>query len=167
MIYFTADQHFYHEAIIEYCKRPFSNIRQMEKTIIGEFNSLVQFGDVTVHVGDFSLLYESDKDRIRRVFSRLHGSHILILGNHDKLKPFSYVDIGFQSVHTYLKVEEFCVVHDPATANIWPTTTFLCGHIHNLFKTIKNVINVGVDVWDFKPVSIDTIRLFLGHEKKG
>lgn len=38
----------------------------------------------------------------------------------------------------------------------------LCGHIHEKWKTNKSskgtlMINVGVDVWDFKPVSLDQI----------
>lgn len=34
----------------------------------------------------------------------------------------------------------------------------LCGHVHNHWKVQKNMINVGVDVWDFTPVSLDEIR---------
>ena len=33
----------------------------------------------------------------------------------------------------------------------------LCGHVHDRWKTQDGVINVGVDVWDFKPVSIKQI----------
>jgi calcineurin-like phosphoesterase family protein len=54
--------------------------------------------------------------------------------------------------------------HDPALANVLPEDSILlCGHVHNLFKTTtslcKNikVINVGVDIWDFTPVSIEQI----------
>jgi hypothetical protein len=34
-------------------------------------------------------------------------------------------------------------------------TILLCGHVHNLFKILpdKNVVNVGVDVWNFKPIT--------------
>lgn len=33
----------------------------------------------------------------------------------------------------------------------------LHGHVHNSWKTNKRQINVGVDVWGYKPVSIDAI----------
>jgi len=33
----------------------------------------------------------------------------------------------------------------------------LCGHIHEKWKTKRKMINVGVDVWDMKPVSIREI----------
>ena len=39
----------------------------------------------------------------------------------------------------------------------------LCGHVHEKWKTKRTpkgtlMINVGVDVWDMKPVSEDTIK---------
>lgn len=34
----------------------------------------------------------------------------------------------------------------------------LCGHIHQNWKTRGKMINVGVDVWDFKPVNIAEIE---------
>lgn len=33
----------------------------------------------------------------------------------------------------------------------------LCGHVHQKWKKLDNMINVGVDVWDYKPVSINEI----------
>ena len=34
----------------------------------------------------------------------------------------------------------------------------LCGHIHEKWKVVGRMINVGVDQWDFKPVSIEEIK---------
>src|SRR5690606_2613015 len=34
----------------------------------------------------------------------------------------------------------------------------ICGHVHQNWKFKEKMINVGVDVWDFKPVSIDEIK---------
>jgi calcineurin-like phosphoesterase family protein len=44
-----------------------------------------------------------------------------------------------------------------------PTDTgqdFLHGHVHDMWKDRENgrLINVGVDVWDFRPVNIDTLE---------
>jgi calcineurin-like phosphoesterase family protein len=33
----------------------------------------------------------------------------------------------------------------------------LCGHVHEAWKRHVRVINVGVDVWDFYPVSVDQL----------
>lgn len=45
----------------------------------------------------------------------------------------------------------------------------LCGHVHEKWKTKITpkgtlMINVGVDVWDYKPVSLDDIIKVLPHE---
>ena len=40
----------------------------------------------------------------------------------------------------------------------------LCGHVHEKWKTRDRMINVGIDVWDMKPVSIEEIKaIILGH----
>ena len=88
---------------------------------------------------------------------------ILILGNHDSLKPFTYIDLGFESVHTSLELsyngKDYVLVHDPAASCIDRNRIFLCGHVHDLFKIQRNVINVGVDVWNFFPVSMEQIEV--------
>jgi calcineurin-like phosphoesterase family protein len=33
----------------------------------------------------------------------------------------------------------------------------LFGHVHNNWQGSRNSINVGVDLWDFKPISYDQI----------
>lgn len=155
MIWFTADWHFDHDHIIDYCKRPFKNAHDMNHVITDKYNSRVNDGDIVYVVGDVSLLKSSFL--IERHLKRLKGTKFLILGNHDKLGPFEYVDIGFVSVHTALEKEGMIMVHDPAVSCIDRNKLFLCGHIHELFKVKKNVINVGVDVWDFFPVSLTQI----------
>ena len=42
----------------------------------------------------------------------------------------------------------------------------LCGHVHTKWKTIHHMINVGVDVWNFQPVSIVEI-LGIIHKSDG
>jgi calcineurin-like phosphoesterase family protein len=58
---------------------------------------------------------------------------------------------------------KFYLAHDPAIYTVIqndPNTVLLCGHVHQLFQHLlpdKRVINVGVDAWNFKPVSYNTI----------
>lgn len=37
----------------------------------------------------------------------------------------------------------------------------LCGHVHEKWKTRGRMINVGVDVWDYKPVSLSTLLNYM------
>ena len=159
MNWFTADQHFDHEELIyTYCTRPFNKLHVHNRTLINNHNRLVNKDDIVYHLGDFTLRGPENKHHIERWVRQLNGHNILILGNHDKLKPFDYVDIGFESVHTYLKVGEFNLIHDPAVATVKPDELWLCGHVHRLFEKSRNAVNVGVDVRSFYPISEDELR---------
>lgn len=44
---------------------------------------------------------------------------------------------------------------------------YLVGHVHTAFKKIGNILNVGVDCFDYKPVNIDEINnLFINSDHK-
>jgi calcineurin-like phosphoesterase family protein len=50
--------------------------------------------------------------------------------------------------------------HDPSVrCMVASNTIFLCGHIHDLFKSIpdKLTVNIGVDVWDYYPINLKQI----------
>ena len=73
-----------------------------------------------------------------------------------------YEDIGFTTIHSALHLEllDIYLVHDPAKALVRRDKLWLVAHVHNLFgrpQMGRNMINVGVDVWDFRPVSLDQI----------
>lgn len=170
MRYFTGDEHYGHDArfgkggIIYWAERPYKNIDTMANSIIRRNNEIVQDDDEVYHLGDIFWYGPERKGSTIQIMKRLKGIHHLILGNHDKLKPFDYIDIGFTSVHTSLLIEiqglYFVLAHDPSVYIALPKNTYLlCAHIHTLFKYLpeKNVLNVGVDVWDFRPVSEDQI----------
>jgi calcineurin-like phosphoesterase family protein len=158
MNWYTADQHYHHDKIIGYCKRPFPHTREMDNVILSRYNSRVQDGDTVYFLGDlFDLQLGKNFSIVERMINKLKGRKILILGSHDYLEPFKYVEAGFESVHTFLRVGDFGLVHDPAVSCVDRSMIFLCGHVHELFKVQKNVINVGVDVWNFFPVSEDQI----------
>jgi len=167
MIWFTSDQHFHHDKIIGYCNRPFSRTRDMDNTIIHRYNSKVEDEDTVYFLGDlFDLQFGRNFHIVERVINKLKGNKHLILGSHDYLEPFEYVEAGFISVHTSLEVEGMILNHDPAVSCIDRDKIFLCGHVHTLFKTKVNVINVGVDVWNFYPVSLQEIMILKNSMKE-
>ena len=162
MNYCTADFHFAHENIIKYTHRPFRNAREMDRAMIRNYNSIVGDDDLVYILGDFCM--SRNKRQVEDYVDKLNGTKILILGNHDYLNPFDYIECGFQSVHTSLYLPqspEIAMNHDPAVACLVPK--LLCGHVHGLFKLQGNALNVGVDVWDFKPVPLVEILLLLDH----
>lgn len=173
-LFFTADEHHGHPNIIEYCNRPFKNEQRMTRELISRHNSVVTENDIVYHLGDFAFAGPDRANYVRSILNKLNGTHILILGNHDQIKPFNLVNAGFMSVHTSLSLTisnyDIVMAHDPS---IWTSipgskTIFLHGHIHELYKSIKDkrVVNVGVDVWDFYPVPLIRILKKLELERR-
>lgn len=163
--YVTSDPHYFHNQISEYCNRPFKNESSMRKILIENFNDTVPEDGVCFFIGDMGMLGTSQWERLTGLLKKLNGAKHLVLGNHDEMKPFRYVNVGFTSVHTSLELileidgkrRKFLLNHDPCVWDLVPDdTVLLCGHVHNLFKILpqKDTINIGVDVWNYKPVSI-------------
>ena len=55
MNFFTSDQHFGHDNIIEFTGRPFLNTNQMDSSLIAYYNSKVINKDTIYFLGDLTL----------------------------------------------------------------------------------------------------------------
>jgi len=163
--FLTADEHYFHGNIIKFCNRPFKNEYEMRKILISNHNEVVHSGDTIFHIGDFAMVSASQYEKLKGIMKQLNGKHHLILGNHDYCKPQRYVDVGFISVHTAMWVEEFVMVHDPSVycACTQELGILAHGHIHTLYHMIKDksVINVGVDMNHFYPITLEEARAML------
>ena len=174
-IWLTADWHWFHDNIIKYCGRPFDTEGQMRNYIKTQFNKLVKPEDEVYILGDMTLLPSRHSSKFMDNVLDLHGRRHIILGNHDRMLPADYLDMYFMSVHTSLEIEyegrKFFLCHDPAWAQI-PGTTCIHGHIHRhyRYKYIReldiHLVNVGVDVWSFKPVNITEIIALLDKKEE-
>ena len=169
MIWFTADLHLWHGNIIKYCDRPFDSAREMNQTILENYQESPISDDDTVYfLGDLMMGGPTKKLNLERYIDRMVGDKHLIMGNHDRLKPKDYIDIGFSSVHyPYFELEDGVVLaHDPATAvtgGLWITA-----HVHGAWETLPSryggtLVNVGVDVRDFSPISYDEVKEIGNH----
>lgn len=162
MIYFISDQHYEHSAAIQHSNRPFINIKQMRQSFKRNWNGIVTKNDTTYVVGDFSMSEPRQKEILKQILKTLNGRKILIAGNHEVNKFLFYAGdqgIGFDQVaYPYLEVEEFILCHDPTLSLVAPDRYFITGHVHQMWHTLRNCYNVGVDVNNFTPVSIETIR---------
>lgn len=156
MIHFTSDQHFYHKNIIKYSKRPFKTVDEMNRAIITNWNRAVRPDDLIYVLGDFAF---ASKGKIRNLLENLKGKKVLIIGNHDTThKTSSWVKLGFdratkgESINlSGMKIE---LNHYPIQGRKGWT---IHGHIHNRWRVHEKCINVGVDVWKFKPVPMKMI----------
>lgn len=79
MIYFTSDQHYWHNNVIKYCSRPFTSVEQMNEAMILGYNMTIKPEDTVYHLGDFSMAFRA----VEVYPQRMLGEKILVPGNHD------------------------------------------------------------------------------------
>lgn len=162
---FTADCHFQHSGIIEHCSRPFASVAEMDATMIERWNAVVSPNDTVWLIGDFA--HDRIDPRVaRRIFAQLRGSKHLIRGNHDgKVVE----DLGWSSVRDYaeIAVDKVRVVLSHYSMRSWNGirrgAVQLYGHSHGRLPGTAQCTDVGVDVWNFTPVSFPEIRARLAQ----
>lgn len=188
MIYFTSDLHFWHSNVIKYCNRPFSSTEEMNEMLIKYWNDTVGPEDTVYCLGDFSLAFapvELYSSRLNGIKYLVPGNHDFCHSYHKKARNVEgrekwkqkYVDHGWIVLPEQTNIEisgatvDMChhpynfiqthTIHDdkydkwrPKDEGRW----LICGHVHEKWKIADRMINVGVDVWDFKPVAITEIE---------
>ena len=161
-IFFTADTHFNHAKIIELCHRPFENVKEMDETMIENWNHIVKQKDTVYLLGDFAY---GKNDEVKKLRYRLNGKIHLILGNHDyqnKIQRLTNIFSSMNDLLTFKYNKKYIVLcHYPlVTWDKQKTNSFqLHGHCHGNLKTInKYQMDVGVDCNNFYPVSIEQVN---------
>jgi len=104
--WFTSDLHFGHVNIIQYSGRPFTDVDQMNTSLIDRWNALVQPGDDVWVLGDVAMGHIADT---LPLVGRLAGYKRLLAGKHDRCWDGlgsraaewtqRYLDAGFAEVH--------------------------------------------------------------------
>jgi len=164
--WFTADTHFHHKRIVDYCNRPFPNIEKMDAELIARWNARVQDGDVVYHLGDFAFGTMRD---IQELLFKLNGNIIFIPGNHDscllQYMHHEYSNIVLPQILT-VKISRYtiCMCHYPMREwnNYYAGAWHLYGHSHGTLKVSKALsCDVGVDCWDYAPVGLDELEDFM------
>lgn len=176
MDFFTSDHHFGHTNIIGYCDRPFTSVEEMDEAMVRLWNEVVGIDDTVWYLGDFTMTLEN----AQKFAPRLNGKKKLIVGNHDKVFKKDklrkdYYDMGFEIIEHQkiitLDGQQVKLCHFPYLEEAGaefearypdhrpvPTTPWLLhGHVHQAWKNRGRQINVGADVWEFKPASADQI----------
>ena len=166
MVFFTSDLHFGHKNIIKFCNRPFDSVEAMDKALIKNWNATVQHDDEVYIVGDFT----HDYGNAKKYLPVLNGKKYMIEGNHDKfLRDLKEKEYWFEWVKEYAVVYcsgmKLVLFHYPIAewSGFYSGSIHIHGHVHNRpiapswNPSITRAFNVGVDVNDFKPVSIDSI----------
>lgn len=165
MIYFTADMHLGHRAIITMQNRPFESVEEMDRVLIQNYNSVVNRDDTVYILGD--ICHHMKVEEADGIIKKLTGKKYLIKGNHDK----NYDPRLFMDMQDFMKISvdgnHYALMHYPMMS--WPKKNSggyqLHGHIHsrmdynesNRAEGIRRY-DVGVDANNFFPVSVKQIE---------
>jgi calcineurin-like phosphoesterase family protein len=163
-LFFTADTHFFHANIIRYSKRPFQNVEEMNEEIIRRWNMVVGKNDTVYHLGDFAMTDGIKRNEIRDC---LNGKIFFIPGSHDKdphgpnwtvLKPMETIKLPIADEITNQNIR-LTMCH--YSMRSWPLSHYgswaIYGHHHGALEPYGMSFDIGVDCWDFYPVSLDDI----------
>ena len=172
-IWFTADTHMGHRNIIKYCQRPFSNVEEMNETLISNWNKFVAKNDYVFHLGDLSV---GGAVEWTSLLDCLNGRIFLVLGNHDMnnvdqgfMRRFE--DVAMQMLITIGK-QRIYLNHYPffCYGGAYRGTWQLFGHLHTsscmtgldgprLQMLFPRQYDVGVDNNNYTPISFAEIEV--------
>jgi calcineurin-like phosphoesterase family protein len=144
----------------------------MHKTLIDNWNSLITDQDDIYILGDF--VFKGKGQEANEILKTLKGKKYLIKGNHEKyLDDPSFNPMVFEWIKDYHTLihenRKIILFHYPILEwdGFFHNAIHLYGHVHNggnnpgyqeKFKMLgPKAINVGVDVNNFYPVSIQKV----------
>lgn len=182
MRFFTSDQHYDHFNIIRYSGRPFRDVDEMREEMIRLHNEAVRPEDEVLHLGDFSMSEKAVPlvlPRLNGIHRLVVGNHDKCFAPKDRDRRVRgrYYRHGFRFVDERLDLEvggfKVAVAHFPLRGgdetdlrhaehrlraeDLRGATALLHGHVHEKWRVraFRGVpmVNVGVDVWDYAPVS--------------
>lgn len=156
MYYFSSDHHFRDPEMLQVIPRPFKSVDHMDSVMIKRFNERVGPDDTTFILGDF-FHKVSGGTKPEDILKQLNGQKILIRGNHDNRNG---VKVVMDSAVIEYFGQRILLIHDPKDSyNLMANGAvdmMFCGHVHLAWKYQSFTVNVGVDVWNYYPVSIKT-----------
>jgi len=166
MKYFTADPHLLHEGILNI--RPFKSTDEQTEVIVKNWNTVVTSGDIVYVLGDVALP-KNPKLRvseIENILYQLNGQKFLILGNHDlknKALLALYKKVFVKVVDVlYIKEQRQKIFLSHYAHRCWRASMHgswhLFGHSHGSLLQHGKSFDVGMDLWNFTPVSFDRIK---------
>ena len=165
-IFFTSDTH---GGALGLYRRPFASVAAMNEGLIERWNQKVGPDDEVWHLGDFAIRQPAAV--AAELLARLHGRKHLVTGNNDPTATTALE--AWESVQPYVEliVEEVSMVlcHYPFRSwrGMGKGWINLHGHCHGRLKPQPRQFDVGVDVWDFRPISLREILASRRRTKPG
>jgi calcineurin-like phosphoesterase family protein len=156
-VFFTSDTHFGDHRTLNIHKRAFGSVAEMDGLLIERWNAAVRPDDEVWHLGDFA----RSGAAVDGLLERLNGRKHLVGGNNDP--PATRAAVGWATVQDYSELDvegrRLVLCHYPfRTWNGQHRGALnLHGHSHGRLKPLPRQYDVGVDVWDWQPVTLERI----------
>ena len=149
--FFTSDTHFGSERTLELSKRPFCDVRRMDRKMMSNWNKTVRNCDTVYHLGDFG-----DWD----AFENLNCARlVLVEGNYDRdggVPKMRRIELHDNPMRVKMNGMVYTLVHEPC-GYYGENDFYLYGHVHQTQLVKRNGVNVGVDCNNYKPLSVDDV----------
>ena len=144
----------------------------MDEHLIQNWNQVVKPDDLIYHLGDFTLW---GKGPAEVYFQQLNGKIHITPGGHDHrwLEKSNYIS---GSGHPVVILPPLLTIKIPLpdsgqsqlivlchySLRVWDRSHYgsghLYGHSHGNLPPLENSLDVGVDCWDYRPVSMEDIN---------
>lgn len=162
--FFISDTHYWHNNIIDFCKRPFGSVEHMNQELIKNHNSVVQPSDHLWFLGDFSF---GTVEQTEDILKQLNGIKHLIVGNHDRKGKAQQLfnknwSKWFVDSREYfrLKVNGYKLVLCHFPFQSWERGYInLHGHVHSLqgYQNRWMQYDVGADANNYTPILLEDV----------
>lgn len=110
---FWSDQHVGHLNSIKYDNRPFRDLQHMHETMINNYNSVIPENGLCYFLGDVGMTNSED---LKKFMSRLNGTKVCVMGNHDKGSNALYsigFDVVVNAITLYIAGQRVTMSHCP------------------------------------------------------
>jgi calcineurin-like phosphoesterase family protein len=158
-VFFTSDTHFGHGGALGLYRRPFASVAAMNETLVARWNETVAPDDEVWHLGDFAIGQPAAV--VAELLGRLHGVKRLVTGNNDPPATTGLADWASVEPYAELSLDGVFLVLCHYPFRTWRAMdkglVNLHGHCHGRLKPQPRQVDVGVDVWDFRPVPLPLI----------
>lgn len=158
-VWFTSDHHFGHSGARSLYRRPFASVAEMDRAMVERWNALVVPADEVWHLGDFAV--RQSVERVASLLNALHGRKHLVVGNNDAEAVTGCPIWASVQAYAELTVDgmSFVLCHYPFRTwrDMGKGSINLHGHSHGRLRPLPRQFDVGVDVWDYRPVRLEEI----------
>jgi len=178
-VWFTADTHWGHTNIIKHASRPFSSTREMDETLIQNWNAVVGAKDTVYHLGDVGLC---SPGLLNRILGQLNGHIFLIQGNHDRTTISPQCRGRFKGISCLMEARfpdpsaprgERTIILCHYAMRVWNKRHWgswhLYGHSHGKLPEDPQSLSfdVGVDAHGYRPISFKQVSYRMGQKTNG